>query len=154
MPDKRISSTRISPDNATILHNLGHLRELAGTWKGRGFNLIARPDFHDKTDLYLQLNQTRETLKFDPIGSAIPNRGFGQDDIELFGLTYLQQIVDAGRDGAMHIEPGIWVTQPNTTFPPESAPRQGSSWLAWARFLTATRCWPKVLRNLSKVPRC
>jgi hypothetical protein len=83
---------------------------------------FARPDFHDKTDLYLQLNQTREHLKFDPIGSPIPNRGFGQDDIELFGLTYLQQISDAAKDGALHIEPGIWVTQPATTFPPETAP--------------------------------
>src|SRR5271166_3386038 len=123
MPDKRIPSIRISPDNATVLDNLGHLKELAGTWKGKGFNLIARPDWHDKTDLYLQLNQTRETLKFDPIGSSIPNRGFGQDDIELFGLTYLQQIVDAGNDGAMHIEPGIWITQPNTDFPSESVPK-------------------------------
>ena len=125
MPDERVSSFRISPDNATVLGKLGLLKELAGTWKGHGFNLIARPDFHDKTDLYLQLNQTRETLKFDPIGSAIPNRGFGQDDIELFGLTYLQQIADAGNDGALHIEPGIWVTQPDTVFPPESIAAPG-----------------------------
>src|SRR5271165_1208303 len=125
MADKRVSSIRISPDSATVLDKLGLLKKLAGTWKGAGFNLIARPDFHDKTDLYLQLNRTRETLKFDPIGSSIPNRGFGQDDIELFGLTYLQQIVDAANDGAMHIEPGIWVTQPSTTFPPESAPAPG-----------------------------
>jgi hypothetical protein len=122
MPSKRISDIRISPDNQTILKQLGLLQDLAGTWKGKGFNLIARPDFHDKTDLYLQLNQTRETLKFDPIGSSIPNRGFGQDDIELFGLTYLQQIADAAFDGALHIEPGIWVTQPSTTFPPEGVP--------------------------------
>ena len=122
MPSKRIPDIRISPDNQTILKQLGLLQDLAGTWKGKGFNLIARPDFHDKTDLYLQLNQTRETLKFDPIGSSIPNRGFGQDDIELFGLTYLQQIADAEFDGALHIEPGIWVTQPSTTFPPESIP--------------------------------
>jgi hypothetical protein len=104
---------------------LGLLQDLAGTWKGKGFNLIARPDFHDKTELYLQLNQARETLKFDPIGSSIPNRGFGQDDIELFGLTYLQQISDAAFDGALHIEPGIWITQPATTFPPETAPPPG-----------------------------
>jgi hypothetical protein len=122
---KRISDVRISPDNQTILKQLGLLQDLAGTWKGKGFNLIARPDFHDKTDLYLQLNQTRETLKFDPIGSSVPNRGFGQDDIELFGLTYLQQIADAGSDGALHIEPGIWVTQPPTSFPPETAPQSG-----------------------------
>jgi hypothetical protein len=120
---KRIPDVRISPDNQTVLKQLGLLQDLAGTWKGRGFNLIARPDFHDSTDLYLQLNQTRETLKFDPIGSSIPNRGFGQDDIELFGLTYLQQISDAAFDGALHIEPGIWVTQPATDFPPESAPK-------------------------------
>ena len=118
----RVPSVRIAPDNRTVLDQLGLLAELAGTWKGQGFNLIARPDFHDKTDLYLQLNQTRETLKFDPIGSAIPNRGFGQDDIELFGLTYLQQISDAAKDGALHIEPGIWITQPATTFPSESTP--------------------------------
>jgi hypothetical protein len=116
----RVPSERFAPQNIT--DNLGLLADLAGTWRGKGFNLIARPDFHDKTDLYLQLNQTREHLKFDPIGSPIPNRGFGQDDIELFGLTYLQQISDAAKDGALHIEPGIWVTQPATTFPPETAP--------------------------------
>lgn len=123
VPAKRVSAVRITPDNQTVLQQLGLLAELAGTWKGKGFNLIARPDFHDKTDLYLQLNQTRETLKFDAIGSPIPNRGFGQDDIELFGLTYLQQISDAGHDGALHIEPGIWITQPATEFPPESVPK-------------------------------
>ncbi len=117
---RRVPSARFAPQNITA--KLGLLADLAGSWRGKGFNLIAKPDFHDKTDLYLQLNQTREHLRFDPIGSPVPNRGFGQDDIELFGLTYLQKIVDAGNDGALHIEPGIWVTQPNTTFPPESAP--------------------------------
>jgi hypothetical protein len=117
---RRIPSARFATQD--IRAQLGLLADLAGTWEGKGFNLIARPDFHDGTDLYLQLNQTRENLKFDPIGSPIPNRGFGQDDIELFGLTYLQKISDAGVDGALHIEPGIWVTQPNTTFPPEAVP--------------------------------
>src|SRR5580698_7787062 len=122
-PSPRIPSARFTPTD--VIGSLGLLGQLAGTWKGHGFNLIARPDFHDGTDLYLQLNHTRETLKFDPIGSAIPNRGFGQDDIELFGLTYLQQIADAASDGALHIEPGIWVTQPPTSFPPEAAPKSG-----------------------------
>ncbi len=117
---RRVPSARFTPRNA--LEPLGLLGALAGTWKGHGFNLIARPDFHDNTDLYLQLNHTRETLTFTPIGGPVPNRGFGQDDIELFGLTYLQQISDADLDGALHIEPGIWVRQPNTTFPPESVP--------------------------------
>jgi hypothetical protein len=118
---RRVPSARFTPRNP--LEPLGLLGALAGTWKGRGFNLIARPDFHDNTDLYLQLNHTRETLRFTPIGGPVPNRGFGQDDIELFGLTYLQQISDAAKDGALHIEPGIWVTQPNTEFPPESVPK-------------------------------
>ena len=121
----RVSDVRIAPDNATVLQQLGLLQDLAGTWKGAGLNLIARPDFHDKTDLYLQVNQTRETTQFVPIGSSIPNRGFGQDDIELFGLTYLQKISDAAKDGALHIEPGIWVTQPATAFPPEGDPANG-----------------------------
>jgi hypothetical protein len=121
----RVPEARYTPKDA--LAPLGLLGGLAGTWKGHGFNLIARPDFHDNvggnvTDLYLQLNHTRETLTFTPIGGPVPNRGFGQDDIELFGLTYLQQISDAAKDGALHIEPGIWVTQPNTNFPPESVP--------------------------------
>jgi hypothetical protein len=120
-----IDSVRLPLDNATILDRLGFLQELAGTWQGSGFNLIARPDFHDAADLYLQLNQTRETLKFDPINASIPNRGFGQDDIELFGLTYLQQISDASTGGLLHIEPGLWITQPSTTYPPESAPSGG-----------------------------
>jgi len=101
---------------------LGLLADFAGTWHGEGFNLIARPDSEGNANLYLQLNQTHETLKLDPIGSSIPNRGFGQNDIELFGLTYLQKISDAATGGAMHIEPGIWVTQQGTTYPPETAP--------------------------------
>ena len=117
-----VSSVRLPLDNATILGKLGLLGGLAGTWQGHGFNLIARPDFHDKANLYLQLNQTSETLKFDPINASIPNRGFGQDDIELFGLTYLQQISDNFTGGLLHIEPGIWITQPSTTYPPESVP--------------------------------
>jgi hypothetical protein len=119
---ERISSVRITPDNQTVLNNLGLLADLAGTWSGEGFNLIARPDFEGKANLYLQLNQTRETLQIDPIGSSIPNRGFGQNDIELFGLTYLQKISELFQGGAMHIEPGIWITQPATSYPPEAPP--------------------------------
>jgi hypothetical protein len=102
------------------LDQLGLLQDLAGNWHGRGFNLIARPDREGGGPLFLELNQTHETLKFDPISSSIPNRGFAQDDIELFGLTYLQKISDAVTGGALHIEPGIWVTQPATTAPPET----------------------------------
>ena len=112
-------------DNATVQEKLGHLSELSGTWVGQGFNLIARPDFRDKANLYLQLNQTHETLTITPIGSAIPNRGFGLDDIELFGLSYLQKIHDHYTGGALHLEPGLWITQPGTTYPREYPPPNG-----------------------------
>jgi hypothetical protein len=121
-PKVRIPTVRISPDNESVLKNLGLLKDLAGTWKGHGFNLIARPDRQGDSNLYLQLNQTAETLTIDPIGSSIPNRGFGQDDIELFGLTYLQKISDVFTGGALHIEPGVWVTQPQTNYPVEKSP--------------------------------
>lgn len=95
---------------------------LAGTWHGEGFNLVARPNFEDNANLFLELNLTREILKFDPISSSIPIRGVAQPDIELFGLTYRQQINDATTGGALHMEQGIWVTQPATTRPPLSPP--------------------------------
>ncbi len=118
-------AVRLVPPFSQVLSNLGLLQELAGTWEGKGFNLVARPAFTFGQNLYLELNQTDEVLKFDPIASSIPNRGFGQADIELFGLTYLQKISDSVTGGALHIEPGIWVTQPTTTYPPESAPSGG-----------------------------
>jgi hypothetical protein len=122
-PQLRVPSVRGTPDNKTVLENLGLLANLAGTWKGTGFNLVARPDKESNTNLYLELNQTKETLQFTPISSAIPNRGFAMDDIELFGLTYLQQITDSVTSGALHIEPGIWVRQPATTAPAETPPK-------------------------------
>ena len=119
----RIPSVRGTPDNKTVLENLGLLANLAGTWKGTGFNLVARPDKELNANLYLELNQTKETLQFTPISSSIPNRGFAMDDIEMFGLTYLQQITDSVTGGALHIEPGIWVRQPATTAPAETPPK-------------------------------
>src|ERR1700685_158428 len=117
----RISATRLDADNATVLDELGLLADLAGTWAGTGGNLIARPGFHDSATLCLQPGQTRETLTIEPIGSPIPNRGFGQDDIEMFGLSYLQKVSDIATGGAMHLEPRLWITQPPTSFPPETA---------------------------------
>ncbi len=117
----RVPAVRLAAGNATVLQQLGLLADLAGTWSGSGFNLIARPNFHDDANLYLQLNQTHETLTIEPLGSPIPNRGFGQDDIELFGLSYLQKISDVPTGGALHFEPGLWVTQPPTSYPPETA---------------------------------
>ena len=41
------------------------------------------------------------------------------DDIEIFGVHYLQQISDSGTGGAIHIEPGIWLNVPLTSKPAE-----------------------------------
>jgi hypothetical protein len=123
-----IPSVRIAPSSDEVLNNLGPLADLTGSWHGHGFNLVARPDLQANTNLFLELNLTDETLKFDPISSSIPNRGFGQVDAELFGLTYLQKISDRTTGGALHIEPGIWVYMPTTTDPklPASVFRMGS----------------------------
>jgi hypothetical protein len=120
-----IPTVRKVEDNATVLEQLGLLAELAGSWRGHGFNLVARPDFEDQTNLFLELNLTTETLKFDPISSVVPNRGFVNPDIDLYGLTYLQQISDTTTGGALHIEPGIWVTQPATANPLLAPPPAG-----------------------------
>jgi hypothetical protein len=121
----RIPTVRRVEDNKTVLEQLGFLSELAGTWQGSGFNLVGRPDFDDQTNVFLELNLTTEILKFDPISSVIPNRGFVNTDIDLYGLTYLQQISDATTGGALHIEPGIWITQPPTANPQLSPPPGG-----------------------------
>src|ERR1700685_1522137 len=107
-----IPATRVSPERSAVDTNVGYLQDLAGTWTGEGFNLIARPDKQGGSPLFLELNQTSETLSFIPISSSIPNRGNEVDDIELFGLTYLQKISDRVTKGALHIEPGIWIHVP------------------------------------------
>ena len=125
LPDFDIPSIRPVPPVDKIRDDLGLLADLQGSWRGHGFNLVARPDKKGAAKLFLELNQTEETLKFDAIASSIPNRGFLQTDIELFGLTYLQKISDAVTGGALHIEPGIWVKQPTTTAPAQQAPAGG-----------------------------
>jgi hypothetical protein len=106
---------------------LGLLAPLAGTWKGNGFNTIWRP--HQvglpgeppNQDRFLELNLTSETLTFTPIPGEITNRGLLQPDIQMFGLTYLQQISDTIAKTGIHVEPGIWATVPATTNPLEEA---------------------------------
>lgn len=101
---------------AEIDSPLGPLAALAGTWRGHGFNTIWRPH-HKLQDRFLELNLTSETLQFEEIPGAIPNRGFAQKDINMFGLHYLQQISDSTLDAGIHLEPGIWATVPKTTAP-------------------------------------
>jgi hypothetical protein len=97
---------------------LGPLQDLVGTWEGHGFNTIWRPN-HTGQDHFLELNLTLETLQVEEIKGAIPNRGLLQGDINMFGVTYLQQIKDRNVGAGLHIEPGIWATVPKTTNPAE-----------------------------------
>jgi hypothetical protein len=115
-PDFRVASPVL-----TRFQQLGPLGELPGTWHGHGFNLIARPDHQQGNDIFLELNPTDEQLVLSAIGGAIPNRGSVQDDIEIFGIHYLQQISDHSTGGAIHIEPGLWLNIPETTDPEQAA---------------------------------
>jgi len=99
---------------------LGLLEDLHGTWTGRGFNVIWRPNRTPGQGRFLELNLTEETLRFERIRGAIPNRGFLQSDINMFGLTYLQQIKDLNNHAGLHIEPGIWAAVPQTENPAEA----------------------------------
>ncbi|QEL55965.1 heme-binding protein [Chromobacterium paludis] len=108
--------------------NLGPLAELPGTWVGHGYNMIAVPDFQNKQIFRLIVNATKETLTFTPIGGPVPNRGSKQDDIFLYGLTYLQQVNDAATDEGIHTEPGLWLNVPPTSDPdaPSTIVRQAT----------------------------
>jgi hypothetical protein len=100
-----------------IASPLGPLAPLAGKWTGRGFNIIWRPDSVSGQDHFLEINVTSEELDFTAIPGPIPNRGLLQPDINMFGLTYLQQISDANVHAGLHVEPGLWVVIPHTTDP-------------------------------------
>ncbi len=100
---------------------LGPLAALAGSWAGKGFNTIWRPFFpRSESERFLELNLTNDAIQFDVISGPIPNRGSLQPDINMFGLTYLQQVSDANLVAGLHIEPGIWAVVPFTINPTES----------------------------------
>jgi hypothetical protein len=99
---------------------LGPLAQLPGTWKGEGFNAIWRPH-HGGQDRFLELNLTDETIVFTKINGPIPNRGFLMHDINMHGITYMQEIAEQGTGAGLHVEPGIWAHVPATTNPSEPA---------------------------------
>jgi hypothetical protein len=107
---------------------LGPLAQLIGEdgkgeWHGHGFNTIWRPHplAEGGQDRFLELNLTEEKLVFTRIEGKIPNRGLEMPDINMFGLTYLQQIKGTDPAEGLHIEPGIWINVPPTTDPAEPA---------------------------------
>lgn len=114
-----------APDDQAALGPLAKLIDAdgKGLWKGEGYNTIWRPHelAVDGQDRFLELNLTEETLEFTRIPGLIPNRGLLMHDIDLVGLTYMQQIKGTDPKEGLHIEPGIWVNIPTTTNPAEPA---------------------------------
>jgi hypothetical protein len=113
----------------TTAMNLGPLAPLAGSWKGRGFNVMWRPDNPQsppfgQTKRFLELNLTSETFDFNVIPGVVPNRGLNpQTDLSLYGLHYLQRVTDADKPPfstagqALHIEPGLFMNVPASQIP-------------------------------------
>lgn len=118
-----VSSFRTVAPHAATGEAMGPLKDLPGFWQGTGFNLIARPDYDPANEdgFFLELNVLQESIEFTPIGSPVMNRGSVQDDIALFGVTYLHRVTDARSGGALHIEPGVWLSVPPTTDPSADA---------------------------------
>jgi len=123
LTERNVTSYRAASTHLATSERLGPLQDLPGFWEGVGFNLIARPDFSsgNKNGIFLELNILRESLEFTPIGSPVMNRGSQQEDIAIYGLTYLHRVTDALTGGALHIEPGTWLTIPKTTVPKSPA---------------------------------
>ena len=103
--------------------HLGPLKNLPGFWEGVGLSIIARPDFSGRSPngFFLQLNLLGETIEITTIGSPVLNRGSAQDDIAIFGATYLHRVTDGETGGALHIEPGMWLNIPETAVPQNKA---------------------------------
>jgi hypothetical protein len=118
-----VARFRAVPSQRTSAENLGPLKELPGFWEGTGFSLIARPDFSGQAPhgFFLELNLLRETIEFTPIGSPVFDRGSRQDDIAIYGVTYLHRVTDGITGEALHIEPGLWLTVPPTKAPESKA---------------------------------
>ncbi len=118
-----ITSYRAVSVQTSTAERLGPLKDLPGFWQGTGFGLIARPDFSGGSEngIYLELNLLRETIEFTTIGSPVFNRGSRQDDIAIYGLTYLHRVTDGLTGGALHIEPGLWLNIPPTAEPKADA---------------------------------
>lgn len=142
IPDVALRKAAVAAAAAAAGPPLGPLAAFSGTFAGKGFNLIFRPqsaatptplpssvpDHNGKPgvgfgDNVLELNLTTETLDFSkPLGS-IPNRGAVQGDIFLNGISYVQSISDVTGDTEIpiHFEPGLWLAVPATTNPAVAA---------------------------------
>jgi hypothetical protein len=139
--------------------DLGPLAQLVGPtgkakWEGTGFNTIWRPHpLAEGHSRFLELNLTSEKLEFTAIPGKIPNRGLLMPDINMFGITYMQQVEGTDPAEGLHIEPGIWAHVPPTTDPevPSTVVRMasiphGTTILAQGTFLTV-QGGPQIAEN-------
>lgn len=118
-PAATIARKRAVMSQQSMCERLGALQNLPGYWEGVGFSLIARPHFGPDAPngFFLQLNMLRESIEFTTIGSPVFNRGSQQEDMAIYGVTYMHRVTDASTGGALHIEPGMWLNIPATTAP-------------------------------------
>lgn len=125
-----------------------------GVWTGHGFNAIWRPHRESSgQDRFLELNLTDETLIFSRINGPIPNRGLAMPDVNMFGVTYLQQINEAGNPAqGLHIEPGVWANVPHTTDPsePPTVVRMGS--IPHGTVILAQGVWQEIEGGPQHIP--
>ena len=126
--DKKLNNNDVTSYRAASNHDatgdrLGPLADLPGFWQGTGFAVTARPNFSggNKNGIFLELNLLQETIEIRSIGSPVFNRGSMQDDIAIYGLTYLWRVTDSVTGGALHIETGMWLNIPPTTEPKSDA---------------------------------
>jgi len=153
-------------------NDLGLLDDFGGVWKGTGFNVISLPDFDSNSpstgpqNFRVMASRTSETLTFTAIGSAVANRGSmshrdgdkGQNDVNLWGFTYLQQIHDKYSGNPLHVEPGIWVHVPasdrprqNDTYVRMATIPHGDAILAQSTFSILAKGGPRIA-NISCLP--
>ena len=132
---ERLYAPRFGGSAMQTALNLGPLASLPGSWNGKGFSVMWRPQNFDAEinvpagdqpiKRYLMLNKTSESFDFHVIPGQVPNRGLQQgqaghvqDDIFLYGLHYLQRVSDDDKRGfldagqALHIEPGLFMYVP------------------------------------------
>lgn len=127
---------RLVEEAAPAGPDLGGIADFVGTFRGNGLNTIFRPQDFAVTptplpkpatgpnDNILEINLTEETLAFSAALGSIPNRGMVQGDAFLNGIPYVQKINDVSVPASpvgIHFEPGVWLSVPATTVPPESA---------------------------------
>jgi len=118
-PTSMLQRKRAVMSQTAVNERLGALQNMPGYWEGLGFSLIARPHFgsDSKNGFFLQLNMLREAIEYTTIGSPVFNRGSEQEDMAIYGVTYMHRVTDDTTGGALHIEPGMWLNIPPTVVP-------------------------------------